>query len=119
MPRACINLTRNLGGAVGLAALNTMLNDRMDLHLARLHEQVTWSRGAATEMLATLTARFHDFGSDAQAMALKQMSLMVRRQAVVMSFADVFLVMTVLFVALAAFGIVMKKPAMPAGAAGH
>src|SRR5262249_14369657 len=32
------NLTRNLGGAVGLAALNTMLNDRTDLHIARLHE---------------------------------------------------------------------------------
>ncbi len=86
-----------------------MLNDRMDLHLARLHEAVNWSRGAATEMLATLTARFHDFGSDAQAMALKQMSLMARRQASVMSFADVFLMMTVLFVALAALGIVMKR----------
>ena len=32
------NLTRNLGGAVGLAALNTVLNNRTDLHLARLHE---------------------------------------------------------------------------------
>ena len=32
------NLTRNLGGAIGLAAINTVLNDRMDLHLARLHE---------------------------------------------------------------------------------
>ena len=40
------NLTRNLGGAVGLAAINTVLNDRMDLHLARLHESVTWSRAA-------------------------------------------------------------------------
>jgi len=31
------NLTRNLGGAVGLAGLNTILNDLTDLHLARLH----------------------------------------------------------------------------------
>ena len=38
------NLTRNLGGAVGLAGLTTVLNDRTDLHLARLHEAVTWSR---------------------------------------------------------------------------
>ena len=36
------NLMRNLGGAIGLAAINTVLNDRMDLHLARLHEQVNW-----------------------------------------------------------------------------
>ena len=32
------NLTRNLGGAVGLAGLNTVLDKRIDLHLARLHE---------------------------------------------------------------------------------
>jgi MFS transporter, DHA2 family, multidrug resistance protein len=112
------NLTRNLGGAIGLAALNTIVNDRMDLHLARLHDAANWSRGPATEMLATLTARFHDFGSNAPAMALKQMSLMARREATVMSFSDVFLLLTVLFVGLAALGIVMKRPAVPAGAAG-
>ncbi len=28
------NLTRNLGGAIGLAAINTWFNDRLDLHLA-------------------------------------------------------------------------------------
>ena len=115
------NLTRNLGGAIGLAALNTIVNDRMDLHLARLHDAANWSRGPATEMLATLTARFHDFGSNAPAMALKQMSLMARLEATVMSFSDVFLLLTVLFVGLAALGIVMKRPAVPAGAAagGH
>jgi MFS transporter, DHA2 family, multidrug resistance protein len=112
------NLTRNLGGAIGLAALNTIVNDRMDLHLARLHDAANWSRGPATEMLATLTARFHDFGSNAPAMALKQMSLMARLEATVMSFSDVFLLLTILFVGLAALGIVMKRPAVPASAAG-
>ena len=34
------NLMRNLGGAIGLAAINTWFNDRMDLHLQRLHEAV-------------------------------------------------------------------------------
>ena len=110
------NLMRNLGGAIGLAALNTVLNDRMDLHLARLHEAVSWSRGPATDMLANLTAHFSDFGSNAQAMALKQMSLMARQEATVMSFSDVFLLLTVLFVALAALGLIMKRPAAPAGA---
>jgi MFS transporter, DHA2 family, multidrug resistance protein len=114
------NLTRNLGGAIGLAALNTVLNDRMDLHLTRLHDAVTWSRGPANDMLANLTARFADFGSNAQAMALKQLSLMVRREATVMSFADVFLLLTIVFVGLAALSIVMKRPAPPTtAAAGH
>src|SRR5215468_3875053 len=112
------NLMRNLGGAIGLAAINTALNDRMDLHLARLHEATNWANGAATEMLSNLTARFQ--GSDAQLMALKQMMGLVRLQAAVMSYADVFLMMTVLFLSLAALGIVMKRPSAPAGAgAGH
>ncbi len=38
------NLMRNLGGAVGLALINTLLNKRLDLHLARLHENVSWGR---------------------------------------------------------------------------
>jgi DHA2 family multidrug resistance protein len=114
------NLSRNLGGAIGLAVINTVLDKRLDLHLDRLHASVNWSRGAATDMLANLTARFHDFGSDAPMMAVKQMSLMARREATVMSFSDVFLMMTVLFVALAALAVVMKRPApVAAGAGGH
>ena len=112
------NLTRNLGGAIGLAAINTILNDRMDLHLARLHDAANWARSPATDMLANLTARFHDFGSNASAMALKQMSLMARREATVMSFSDLFLLLTILFVGLAALVIVMKRPAVPAGTPG-
>ncbi|MGE3065106.1 MAG: DHA2 family efflux MFS transporter permease subunit [Hyphomicrobiaceae bacterium] len=111
------NLTRNLGGAVGLAALTTILNDRTDLHLARLHESITWSRQPALEMLNNLTQRFSSYGSDAQAMALKQLNSIVHRQGVVMAFADVFLVLTVLFCALAALSVIMKRPP-PMGAAG-
>jgi DHA2 family multidrug resistance protein len=107
------NLMRNLGGAIGLAVINTTLNDRLDLHLTRLHESVNWARQPAVEMLDRLTERFQ--GSDAQLMALKQMMGIVRQQAVVMSFADVFLILTLLFVALAALGVIMKRPA-PAGA---
>jgi DHA2 family multidrug resistance protein len=70
------------------------------------------------EMLNNLTAHFQ--GSDAHAMALKQMMAMVRQQAAVMSFADVFLMLTVLFLGLAAVGIIMKRPApVAAGAGGH
>ena len=113
------NLMRNLGGAIGLAALNTGINDRMDLHLARLHDAANWARGPANDMLAALTLRFHDFGSNAQSMAMKQMMMMVRREALVMSFADVFLMLTGLFVAVAVLGVAMKRPAAVAGGGGH
>ncbi len=95
------NLMRNLGGAVGLAGLTTVLNDRTDLHLARLHESVTWSRVPAMETLNQLTQRFSQFGSDAQAMALKQLMQITHRQGVVMAYGDVFLLLTFLFGGLA------------------
>jgi DHA2 family multidrug resistance protein len=114
------NLARNLGGAVGLAALNTVLNHRIDLHLARLHEAVTWSRQPAQEMLTNLTARFHDFGADAPTMALRQLMLLARREGTVMGFADVFLMFAILFLAFGALALVMRRPAaLAAGAGGH
>jgi DHA2 family multidrug resistance protein len=114
------NLARNLGGAVGLAALNTVLNHRIDLHLARLHEAVGWARQPAQEMLAKLTARFQDFGTDAQTMALRQLMALTRQQGTVMAFADVFLMFTVLFVVFGALAVVLRRPAVvPAAAGGH
>src|SRR5262245_52325422 len=57
------DLTRNLGGAFGLAAITTWFNDRMDLHLARLHEAVNMTNIPARDVIAALAARFQ--GSDA------------------------------------------------------
>jgi DHA2 family multidrug resistance protein len=114
------NLTRNLGGALGLAGINTALNNRLDLHLARLHDAVTWTRGPAVEALNNLTARFQNFGADASTLALKQLMLMARQQATVMSFADVFIMLTVIYVALAALVLVVRRPpVLGAAAAGH
>jgi MFS transporter, DHA2 family, multidrug resistance protein len=104
------NLTRNLGGAVGLAALTTLLNDRTDLHLTRLHEVATWARQPAVEALNGMMQRFSDFGADAQLMAIKQLNMLAHRQGVVMAFADVFLALTVLFVGLALLALIMKRP---------
>ena len=113
------NLTRNLGGAIGLAALTTVLNERTDLHLARLHETVTWARQPALESLNAMTQRFSAVGSDAQLMALKQLNALVHRQGVVMAFADVFLILTLLFMALAVLALIMKRPPDAAASGGH
>ena len=102
------NLTRNLGGAVGLAGLNTVLDKRIDLHLARLHDSITWSRPAVVETLNGLAARIP--GSDAQNMALKQLFLFVRQQGIVMAFADVFLLLCLLFVTFAVLVWFMRRP---------
>jgi DHA2 family multidrug resistance protein len=113
------NLMRNLGGAVGLAGINTLLNDRTDLHLARLHDAITWSNPAALDRLNQLTQHFQG-NSDAAQMALKQLFQMTHQQGLVMAFADVFLVLTAIFVALAGLALFMHKPTTAGGAGeGH
>jgi DHA2 family multidrug resistance protein len=112
------NLTRNLGGAIGLAGLTTVLDNRMDLHFARLHDAITWSRQPVMEALQRMTTRMP--GSDAHDMALKQMFMLVHQQGVVMAFADVFLLLALLFAAFAPLAIMLRRPAQDAaGAGGH
>ena len=114
------NLTRNLGGAFGLALINTMLDKRMDLHLERLREAVVWGRSAADETLASMTAVLASRGSDAGLAATRQLALMVRQQAEVMALGDVFLSLTVIFLVLVVLAGFMRKPQpMGAGAGGH
>ena len=104
------NLTRNLGGAVGLAMINTLLNERLDLHLQRLHEVVVWGRNAAEEEMLSLTAAMAGRGSDAALAATRQMAQLVRRQAFVISIADVFFALTWLFLALVILAPFMRRP---------
>ena len=112
------NLTRNLGGALGLALINQVLNERTDLHISRLHDKVTWANATATETLNTLTQRFQGKG-DAALMALKQLNLIVHRQAVVMGFGDAFFILTVFYFGLSLMVLLLKKPAMLGPAPDH
>ncbi|HKO69981.1 MAG TPA: DHA2 family efflux MFS transporter permease subunit [Bradyrhizobium sp.] len=104
------NLTRNLGGAVGLAVINQVLNDRTDLHIARLHDRVTWGNATATETLNMLAQRLQGMG-DSALMALKQLSQIVHRQAVVMGYGDAFFMLTLFYVCLSLMVMLLKKPA--------
>src|SRR5215218_8487152 len=103
------NLTRNLGGAVGLAVINQVLNDRTDLHISRLHDRVTWGNAAAVETLNMFTQRLQGMG-DATLMAMKQLSQIVHRQAVVMGYGDAFFMLTVFYFGLSLCVMVLKKP---------
>jgi len=114
------NLTRNLGGAIGLALINTVLNDRMDLHLVRLHEKVTSASYAALERLDHLETSMAQLGTNAGDAALKALTGMVRTQALVMSFADVFLILTVLFLGMSSATLLIHRPrAAGGGGDGH
>lgn len=109
------NLTRNLGGAVGLALINTTLNNRWDLHLARLHERFTWTNPMVLERLDSMAKGFAGLAGNPDAMALKAMMNTVRMQGLLMSFSDVFLILTVLFVLMACATPMIRRP-RPGGA---
>jgi DHA2 family multidrug resistance protein len=113
------NLTRNTGGAVGLALINTVLDKRMDLHLERLRESVSWGRGIADETMSNLTANFASRGSDAALAATKQVAMIVRRQAEVLAMSDVFLALTLVFLASVALAAFMRRPQMAGGGGAH
>jgi DHA2 family multidrug resistance protein len=113
------NLTRNLGGAVGLAVINQFLNERTDLHIVRLQERVNWGNAAATETLNMFTQRLQGMG-DAALMAMKQLSQIVHRQAVVMGYGDAFFMLTIFYVGLSLLVLLLNKPpASVAGGQGH
>src|SRR6201996_3823362 len=112
------NLTRNLGGAVGLAVINQVLNDRTDLHISRLQDRVTWANTMATETLNDFTQRLQGMG-DAALMAMKQLSQIVHRQAVVMGYGDAFFMLTLFYFGLSLLVMLLKKPAALSSGGGH
>ncbi|TIT25625.1 MAG: MFS transporter, partial [Mesorhizobium sp.] len=113
------NLTRNLGGAVGLAVINTVLIDRNAFHYARLSEHVQWGSAAAQEKLQNMTLNFEQTaGLDASKAAISKLSGMVQQQASLLSFMDVFFMLTVLFATLGLFTLFIRKPAAAGGGGG-
>ncbi|RAU21692.1 MFS transporter [Paramagnetospirillum kuznetsovii] len=93
------NLMRNLGGAIGLAVINTVLTHRLDLHMSRLSEGLTSASGAAVGMLSGLAEHLEPMlGGGAEAGALKLLWQLTRREAMTIAFADALMVMASVFV---------------------
>ena len=114
------NVTRNLGGAFGLAIINTTLDKRFDLHIQRLHEKLTWNNGQAQEFLGSLGALYAQHGDQAMLAATRQLAAFARREALVMALADVFVGMALLFLFMAGIVPLMRRPvAAPPQDAAH
>ncbi|RME98759.1 MAG: DHA2 family efflux MFS transporter permease subunit, partial [Alphaproteobacteria bacterium] len=106
---ALYTLLRNLGGAVGLALINTGLNKRLDLHLMRLNESVTWGKIQVEEALARFADAFSTLGPHAPRAALRELALLLRQEALVLAFADVFLALSLLFLSMLALLLLMRR----------
>ena len=92
------NLMRNLGGAVGLAAINTLVLHQAALHLDRLGDQINLARPVVQGMIDQLTARFDALGlADPTGAAFATIAHLVKREALVLTFGDCFYVVAGFF----------------------
>jgi DHA2 family multidrug resistance protein len=96
------NLMRNLGGAVGIAVVNTWLADQTRIHAARMGESLGRAGSGASDFVAGVAARLADgFGDPAQALhaAQGELGAVVGRLALTSAFQEVFRLMAWLFLA--------------------
>ncbi|EEK2864757.1 DHA2 family efflux MFS transporter permease subunit [Salmonella enterica] len=99
------NLTRNLGGAIGIALCGTILNSRSNFHYQRIGEKMVSVPQTVNEFITRYTAIFIQGGSDGSAgplAATKLLGQMMMQEAQTMAFADAFLLVSfLLFMAFA------------------
>lgn len=106
-----VNLSRNVGGAFGLALLSTTLTEKTALHLNELSARITTANQAAADMLAGLTQRMTEVGAaNPEGAAAKAFEGMIVKQATVLAFGDGFLLLAAA-AALAAIAALFAKPA--------
>jgi DHA2 family multidrug resistance protein len=115
------NMTRNLGGSIGIAMLATALTNREHFHSARIGESVN-SFSAATQLrLDQLTQAFMANGIDsvtAGNQALAAIDRIVRRESYVMAYNDGFMIMAVVLLSCIGALWFAKKTKAPSGPGG-
>jgi len=89
-----INLIRNVAGAIGLAVLSTILSHQGAVHYMDLASAAGQANASSAAMMDGLTAMMTEGGlADPDGTARKAMSMMIHRQAAVLSFGDAFAVL--------------------------
>ena len=92
------NLMRNLGGAIGIAVVNTWLIDFGRAHRLRLGEGLGGEAASAIQGLATRAAEFTPDPAFALRLAQAQLSGVIGREAATQAFGDVFRLMAWIFI---------------------
>jgi len=117
------NMMRNLGGAVGIAVLQTVLTKREQFHSNVLSESVSLFEQATRTRIAQLTQYFMSHGianqADASSRAIVAIGKIVQKQSFILAFSDTFYLLgAALIVALIA-ALFLKKPGHLAGGEAH
>jgi DHA2 family multidrug resistance protein len=111
---ALFNMMRNLGGAVGIAMLQTFQSKREQFHSNVLTQPVSVFNEATRARIDQLTQYFLAHGvsdrAEATHKAIVAIGLRVQQQANIMAFSDTFYLLGVALVIALAATLVLKKP---------
>ncbi|MBX4869436.1 multidrug efflux MFS transporter [Rhizobium bangladeshense] len=117
------NMMRNLGGAVGIASLQTFLSKREQFHSNILTNSVSVFEEATRDRIARLTAYFMNHGVADQALAghkaVVAIALKIRKQANIMAFSDTFFLLGVALVVALLASLLLRKPGRLSGGGAH
>lgn len=121
---ALFNMLRNLGGAVGIALLQTFITRREQFHSVVIMDGVSPFAESVRARLAELQARFIAQGvpdpAEAMHRAIVELGLTVRAQAYFQAYGDAFYLIGVSLVLALAAAVLMRRPAtLDGGSGGH
>ncbi len=107
------NLMRNIGGSIGIAIMTTFLARRTQMHQNRLVENISASHLRSGQMLQGLQGWFHSNGADnyvASRRAWAALYATVQRHANMLSFVEAFWVMSIMFLIMLPFVLLLRNP---------
>jgi MFS transporter, DHA2 family, multidrug resistance protein len=114
------NLTRDLGGAIALATIGTVMNNRLHFHWNRLIEDINPARPSVQHFLDMQANRLDALvPGDTGRAAVKLLANLVQREALVMTFNDALMLLGSLFVAALFLMPLVRRPRATPVSPGH
>ena len=108
------NMMRNLGGAVGIAMLQTFLTKREQYHSNVLTQSVSLLEQATRTRIEQLTQYFMNHGvadhAEAAHRAVIAIGKVVQKQAYILAFSDTFYLLGVALIVALMAALLLKKP---------
>jgi len=114
------NLTRDLGGAIILATIGTLMNSRQHFHWNRLIEDINPARPAVQHFLDMQSNRLDALvPGDTSRTAVKLLANLVQREALVLTYNDAIMLIGGLFVAALFMMPLVRRPRATPMSPGH
>ncbi|MDX2233132.1 MAG: DHA2 family efflux MFS transporter permease subunit [Hyphomonadaceae bacterium] len=106
-----LNLSRNVGGALGLALLSSVIGEGARARMIDMSARIAAADPQSQSMLQGLTERMEAMGvADPAGAAYKAFAAMIERQALTVVFGDAFAVLAAITVCAGLFALLSQPP---------